>query len=104
MFQKKIVFTNVSTASFISLCALAILLYTQSLSLAHDLSHLNHEETEYCQLFKAFNSNKAIPPLVFSPNITTHAQINFALLTPTFFEAKIVLHQRSRAPPEIIAS
>ena len=103
MFCKKISFTNVSTASFISLCALTIFLFTQSLSLAHDLTHLDHEETDYCQLLEAFNS-EAVLSLAFSPKISTLGQINFALLTPTFFEAKIILHQRSRAPPELIFS
>ena len=103
MFCKKFLF-NVSTAPlFISLCALTIFLFTQSLSLAHDLTHLDHKETDYCQLLEAFNS-EAVLSLAFAPKISTLGQINFALLTPTFFEAKIIVHQRSRAPPELIFS
>lgn len=71
----------------------------QSISIAHDLSHHEHEASEVCEVLNAFGANKDIAPLdtvsLFDFNSNTHSNVVYS---PPIDRSFIYI-QRSRSPP-----
>jgi len=85
--------------SLVILCAFLCMVSTQSLSLAHEFTHTEHEPTEFCEILNAIGANKdctsSQSTLLFPPPNQNHSSIWFVPTT----KAIVVLNQRSRAPP-----
>jgi len=103
MFIEKLLPTNTRAARFVTLCAFVFLVTTQSLSLAHEFAHDEHEQTELCELLNSFGASKAIIAHGVVLESFPHTQIRFAIHRSSLVNSKIVLSQRSRAPPQSLS-
>jgi len=99
MRSKHLVFSKNVPASFTMFCAFLLLISTQSLSLAHDPSHNNHDETELCEILNTagnngdwINSESHLPLGSGSHHLP-------AVWFVSIIDGTVVLDQRSRAPP-----
>lgn len=99
MFSRAIFFINTRTASVIMLCAFAFLVSSQSLKLTHEFTHIEHEQTELCEILHSFGSNTAVIAHQVGPQFFLHSQLYFATLLSSLVDKKPILNQRSRAPP-----
>lgn len=86
------------------LCALLLLVATQSLSLAHEFAHSEHEQTELCEVLNSFGSNKALIQPECSQGFSSHTQIGFADLPISKVETQGIFNHRARAPPRFSLS
>lgn len=99
MFTSRSFLTNTRLAHSIALCAFLFLVATQSISLAHEFTHSDHEPTELCDVLGSFGSNKAVIAVEFSYELSFQNPIGFNALPFAKLSAKGISTHRSRAPP-----
>ena len=93
-----------SVIALVVMFASACLMVNQSLVLAHDITHENHEQNEICDVLASFGANN---DFIDSNKITLCSSVNqkqilfwHALTNDT----PIVRNQRSRSPPPLLIS
>ncbi len=97
MVSRKSLLTNTRAASIAALCVFMVA--TMSLGLAHDLTHSEHEQTEFCEALNSFGSNKAVILFEAISEFPLHSQIDFDTSPPFLVNTTVIFNQRSRAPP-----
>jgi len=97
MVSRKSLLTNTRAASITALCVFMVA--TTSLGLAHDLTHSEHEQTEFCEALNSFGSNKAVILFEAISEFLLHSQIDFDTSPPFLVNTTVIFNQRSRAPP-----
>ena len=83
--------------------ASACLIVNQSLVLAHDVTHEDHEQNEICDVLASFSANK---DCIDSNKITLSSSVNQKQLIfwlASINDTPIVRNQRSRSPPLLIS-
>jgi len=101
MFGRRLLFTNARATSCMMLCALVLLVTAQALSVTHDLTHNEHEheQTELCEVLGSFGANKAVIALEVTLGFFPLSQTDIVTPPSSLFDTKVILNQRSRAPP-----
>lgn len=89
-----------TSVSRVALFMFVMMVFSQSLSLVHDLSHHEHEESEFCVVLNAIGSNEIIVTPQSSPRLFFHRQtkgisVHYLRVDDKYFYNS----HRSRAPP-----
>lgn len=85
--------------ALLTMLVLLCMLSTDTLLLAHDLKHTNHEQTELCDVLNSFATNN---DLISSKNSFQFSSINVSNVSichSNTINQATVLNQRSRSPP-----
>lgn len=97
-FRQSLLLKTVS-ASFLARLAFVFLVSTQSISLAHEISHHQHEASEVCDVLNVFSVNNVIVPTepinLRSFNSTSWDNTDYSF----FVDRAFIFVQRSRSPP-----
>ena len=82
------------------LCVFLYLISTQSLTLAHDLTHTGHEQiNEVCEALNIFGASKDCISTQSSDILLSTEQITPSLRLVSAVNTSLAIHRHSRAPP-----
>lgn len=92
-----------SVITLVVMFASACLILNQSLVLAHDITHENHEQNEICDVLAWFSADK---DCIDSNKITLSSSVDqeqIVIWLAPINDTQIVRNQRARSPPLLIS-
>ena len=92
-----------SVIALVVMFASACLILNQSLVLAHDITHENHEQNEICDVLAWFSADK---DCIDSNKITLSSSVDqeqIVIWLAPINDTQIVRNQRARSPPLLIS-